>query len=148
MSQKDVRQVFVAQAEEKSVSEIDILKLMSSAEIDLGSITFVSGSNGINTLTSNDAIVLILHDDVADSEFLNAVAFAGAQKGVCNIVGVWAPEQSHTGIHPVAAKYATAQVPWDPELLKDELGSDCQNAFLTPEAEEADPNEVDPNECE
>lgn len=148
MSQSDQRRVFVAQAEGKSVPEIDILKLLSTAEIDLGAVQFVGGTGDLDGITSSDAVVMILHDDAGESALLDAAAFAGAQEGVCNIVGVWAPGQAQTGIHPAAAKYSTAQVPWDAEKVKGELGSDCENAFLTPTGEGADPNEVDPNECE
>jgi hypothetical protein len=148
MNQNDQRRVFVAQAEGKSVPEIDILKLLSSAEIDLSSVRFVENQSDLTGLTPNDAVVMILHDDVGESALLDAVAFEAAREGVCNIVGVWAPDQLETGIHPAAAKYSTAQVPWNPEKLKGELGSDCENAFLTPEGENADPNEVEPNECE
>ncbi len=148
MHQNDQRRVFVAQAEGKSVPEIDVLKLLSSAEIDLGAVKFVGGAGDLDGIMSSDAIVMILHDDAGDSALLDAVAFAGAKEGVCNIVGIWAPDQAQTGIHPAAAKYCTAQVPWDAEKVKGELGSDCENAFLTPAGEGADPNEIDPHECE
>ncbi|ANK80836.1 MAG: hypothetical protein TEF_08540 [Rhizobiales bacterium NRL2] len=148
MSQNDQRRVFVAQAEGKSLPEIDILKLLSSAEIDLGAVKFVGSAGDLESMTSNDALVIILHDDAGESALLDAAAFAGAQKGVCNIVGIWAPDQAQTGIHPAVAKFSTAQVPWDAEKVKGELGSDCENAFLTPAGENADPNEVEPNECE
>ncbi|MEO0400453.1 MAG: hypothetical protein AAF224_13645 [Pseudomonadota bacterium] len=148
MSQNDQRRVFVAQAEGKSVPEIDILKLLSTAEIDLGAVKFVGGAGDLDGLTSSDAVVMILHDDAGESALLDAAAFAAAQEGICNIVGVWAPGQAQTGIHPAAAKYSTAQVPWDADRVKGELGSDCENAFLTPTGKGADPNEVDPNECE
>lgn len=148
MSQHSPRRIFVAQAESKSLSEIDILKLLSSAEIDLGTTKFVGSTDGLHSMTSNDAIVMILHDESDGNALLEAAAFEGAQKGVCNIVGVWAPGQAQTGIHPAVAKYSTAQVPWDPERVKGELGSDCENVFLTPDGEDADPNEVEPNECE
>lgn len=148
MSQHDPRRVFVAQPEGKSLPEIDILKLLSSAEIDLGAVKFVGSAGDLKGMTSNDAVVMILHDDAGESALLDAAAFAGAQEGVCNIVGVWAPGQAQTGIHPAVAKYSTAQVPWDAGKVKGELGSDCENAFLTPAGENADPNEVEPNECE
>ncbi|WP_276912381.1 hypothetical protein [Hyphomonas atlantica] len=148
MSQKDQRRVFVAQAEGQWVPEIDILKLLSTAEIDLGAVKFVGDAGDLDDLTSSDAIVMILRDDAGESALLDAAAFAGAREGVCNIVGVWAPGQAQTGIHPAAAKYSTAQVPWEADKVKSELGSDCANAFLTPEGEDADPNEVEPNECD
>lgn len=148
MSQHNPRRVFVAQAESKSLSEIDILKLLSSAEIDLSTAKFVGSADELQSMTSNDAVMMILHDDADGSALLDAAAFAGAQNGVCNIVGVWAPDQAQTGIHPAVAKYSTAQVPWDATKVKGELGSDCENAFLTPDGKDADPNEVDPNECE
>lgn len=148
MSQNNPRRVFVAQAEDQFVSEIDILKLLSSAEIDLSAVKFVKEAGDVDDINGADAIILILHDGIGDSPLMEATAFAGAQEGVCNIVGVWAPDQSQTGIHPAAAKYGTAQVPWDAEMVKGELGSDCANAFLTPDGDDADPNEVDPNECE
>ena len=148
MDQNEQRRVFVAQAEGKSVPEIDVLKLLSAAEIDLGAVKFVGSKDDLGGMTSPDAIVMILHDDAGESALLDATGFAGAQAGVCNIVGLWAPGQEQTGIHPAAAKYSTAQVPWDAEKVKGELGSDCENAFLTPEGDEAEPNEVDPNECE
>jgi hypothetical protein len=148
MSQNIPRRVFVAQAEGTSLPEIDILRLLSRAEIDLGSVTFVENSTDLDGLTSTDAIVMILHDNPGTSTLLDSVAFAGAREGVCSVVALWAPGQSETGIHPSAAKYGTAQVPWDAEKLKDELGSDCEHVFLTPTGEDADPNEVDPNECE
>lgn len=148
MSQNNQRRVFVAQAEGELVSEIDILKLLSSAEIDLSAVTFVKDTSDLADITSSDAIVLVLHDNVTESALMGAAAFAGAQAGVCNIVGVWAEGQSQTGIHPAASKYSTAQVPWTVEKVKSELGSDCENAFLTPDGEDADPNEVEPNECE
>ncbi|GEM_PF-3318728 len=148
MSQNGQRRVFVAQAEGKPLSEIDILKLLSAAEIDLGTVKFVETVEDVESLSSIDAVVMILRDDSGESALLDAVAFASAREGVCNIVGVWAPNQSQTGIHPAVAKYSTAQIPWDPTRLKGELGSDCENAFLTPTGEHADPNEVEPNECE
>lgn len=148
MHQHEPRRVFVAQAEGKSLPEIDILRLLSSAEIDLGAVKFVRSTDDLESMTSNDAVVMVLHDDAGDSTLLDAAAFAGAKEGACNIVGVWAPDQAQTGIHPAAAKYSTAQVPWDAEKVKGELGSDCENSFLTPAGDDADPNEVDPNECE
>lgn len=148
MSQNDQRRVFVAQAENGKLTDTDILQVLSAAEIDLATVKIVTGADDLATMTERDAAVLILEDGNEVSNLLNETAFAAAQQGVCNIVGLWAPGQAQTGIHPAAARYSTAQIPWDPQKLKDELGSDCEHAFLTPDGEEADPNEVEPNECE
>ncbi|KPM21567.1 hypothetical protein AAJ72_14570 [Citromicrobium sp. RCC1885] len=148
MSQNDQRRVFVAQAENGKLTDTDILQVLSAAEIDLATVTIVTRATDLATITERDAAVLILEDGKEDSDLLRETAFSAAKAGVCNIVGLWAPGQTETGIHPAAAKYSTAQIPWDPKKLKDELGSDCEHAFLTPDGEEADPNEVEPNECE
>ena len=148
MSQNEQRRVFVTQAENGTLTDTDILQVLSAAEIDLATVRIVTGADDLSAMTERDAAVLILEDSNESSSLLNEAALAAAREGVCNIVGLWAPDQAQTGIHPAAAKYSTAQIPWDPEKLKDELGSDCEHAFLTPDGEEADPNEVEPNECE
>ncbi|MEI6486983.1 MAG: hypothetical protein WCO11_12070 [Sphingomonadales bacterium] len=148
MSADNHRRVFVAQAETGTQSDIDVLQVLSAAEIDLARVIIVKEVSNLASMTVHDAAVLILHDDQMDSSLLRDTAFAAAKAGACNIVGLWAPGQAQTGIHPAAAKYSTAQIPWDPARLKDELGSDCEHAFLTPDGEEADLNEVEPNECE
>lgn len=148
MSANNQRRVFVAQAESGTLTDTVILQVLSAAEIDLAQVKIVKEAGDLASMTARDAAVTILHDDQVDSSLLSEIAFAGAKAGACHIVGLWAPGQRQTGIHPAAAKYSTAQIPWDPARLKDELGSDCEHAFLTPDGEEADPNEVEPNECE
>lgn len=148
MNQSDERRVFVAQEESGTLTDTDILQILSASEIDLATVTIVSRKADLVSMTESDAAILILQDGHVGGELMSATAFTAAQQGLCNIVGLWAPGQAQTGIHPAAAKYSTAQIPWDPQQLKDELGSDCEHAFLTPDGEEADPNEVEPNECE
>lgn len=148
MSQDNQRRVFVVQAENGNVSDTDIFQLLSAAEIDLATVTIVGSGSDVAQISSNDALVLILQDSHVESATMAAAAFKAAHEGVCNIVGAWAPDQIQTGIHPAVAKFSTAQIPWDPERLKEELGSDCEHAFLTPNGDDADPNEVEPNECE
>ncbi|RED11761.1 hypothetical protein [Parasphingopyxis lamellibrachiae] len=148
MSQNEQRRVFVTQAENGALTDTDILQVLSAAEIDLSTVRIVNQADDLGAMTERDAVVLVLQDDQLRSNLMDETAFAAAKEGVCNIVGLWAPGQAQTGIHLAAAKYSTAQIPWDPKKLKDELGSDCEHAFLTPDGEEADPNEVEPNECE
>lgn len=148
MSEDIQRRVFVVQAETGTLTDTVVLQILSAAEIDLSRVKIVKEFSDLASITARDAAVIILHDDQANSPLLGETAFAAAKAGVCHIVGLWAPGQTQSGIHPAAAKYGTAQIPWDPARLKEELGSDCEHAFLTPDGEEADPNEVDPNECE
>lgn len=70
MSQNGQRRVFVAQAEGKPLSEIDILKLLSAAEIDLGTVKFVETVEDVESLSSIDAVVMILRDDSGKARFL------------------------------------------------------------------------------
>lgn len=148
MSADNERRVFVVQSEVGSLTDTAILQILSAAEIDLASVKIVKECGDLASITSRDAAVIILQDGQVDSALLGQTAFAAAKVGACHIVGVWAPDQAQTGIHPAAAKYSTAQIPWNPARLKHELGSDCEHAFLTPDGEEADPNEVEPNECD
>ena len=148
MSANNQRRVFVAQAETGTLTDTVVLQVLSAAEIDLARVKIVKEADDLASMTAHDAAVIIMHDDKVDSLLLDETAFAAAKVGACHIVGLWAPGQVQTGIHPAAAKYSTAQIPWDPARLKDELGSDCEHAFLTPDGEEADPNEMEPNECE
>ena len=148
MSQNDQRQVFVAQAESSEFSEIEVYQLLSAADIDLSTVQFVPSGDNVPVMSAKDALVTVLPTELIADESLEAIALQAAGAGVCTIVGVWPPGVSHGGIHPSAAKYHTAQIPWDSEQLESELGSDCANAFLTPDGDEADPNEVDPHECD
>lgn len=148
MSANNQRRVFVAQVETGSLTDTVVLQILSAAEIDLARVKVVKEAGDLASMTAHDSAVIILHDDKADCPLLGETAFAAARAGACQIVGLWAPGQAQTGIHPAAAKYSTAQIPWDPARLKDALGSDCEHAFLTPDGEEAELNEVEPNECE
>lgn len=147
MSQNDQRQVFVAQAESSELSEIEVYQLLSAAEIDLSTVQFLEPGANVPEMTSKDALVTILPTELIGDPTLEALALEATRAGICTIVGVWPPGVSHGGIHPAAAKHHTAQIPWDGDQLEGELGSDCANAFLTPDGEEADPNEVDAHEC-
>ena len=99
-------------------------------------------------LSPKDIVVTILPADPIVDPVLEALALEATRAGICAIVGVWPPGLSYDGIHPTVAKYHTAQIPWDPDQLEGELGSDCVNAFLKPDGEEAELNEVDPHECD
>jgi len=148
MNQNGPRRVYVAQPEGSPLSETDLLQVLSSAEIDLGTVRFVKTPADTSDIRANDALVLVLFDDQGADATQEAASLSAARAGSLNIVGLWAPGQTQTGIHPAVAKYATGQSHWDAAQLKGELGSDCENAFLTPTGDEADPNEVEPNECE
>lgn len=148
MSQNDRRHVFVAQAESSSLSEIDIYELLSSAEIDLSTVKFIEPGKGLPEPSANDALVTILPTELVADASLEALALQATSAGICSIVGVWPVGVAAEGIHPAASKYHTSQIPWHGEELEKELGSDCANAFLTPDGEEAKRNEVDPHECD
>lgn len=147
MDQKTKRKVHVILPEE-SVSEIDFLKVLSEAEIDLSTVDFITAEGLTQPINKEDAVLVVLLSDQTDSVEVQAVVNAAAQAGSQQIVGMWAPGQTETAIHPEISKFGTAQIPWDSEKLKNELGSDCANVFETPEGDPADPNEVDPNECD
>lgn len=148
MSQNANRRVFVALPSGCAVTEIDALQLLSEAEIDLSSVLFIGSAFDIAQITSVDALVVILSDGQVNDVTVASATLAAAQAGLCNIVGIWAPGQSDTGIHPSVLLFGTAQIPWDSRQLKNELGSDCENAFQTSDGRTADANEIDPNECE
>lgn len=148
MDQNTNRRVFVALPDGCAATEIDTLKLLSEAEIDLSSTQFVRNEADLDAMSSKDALVVVLMDNQPGDQGIETATLAAARSGLCNIVGVWAPGQVETGIHPSMLQYGTAQVPWEPERLKNELGSDCENAFQNADGETADANEIEPNECE
>lgn len=148
MDQKTKRRVYVALPEATDISEIDVLKLLSEAEIDLSSVQFVQTPEENLDITSGDALVFPLTDEQGADEKIAAAALAATRAGSCNIVGIWVPGQNDNGIHPSVLKFGTAQIPWAPEKLKNELGSDCANVFQNSDGEDADPNEIEPNVCE
>lgn len=148
MNQKTGRNVFVALPQGGALTEIDMLKLLSAAEIDLASVQFIRATSDAIAITANDALVISLSDHQAADASVEAAVLAAARAGSCHIVGVWAPGQSGTAIHADVLQYGTAQVPWSPDDLKHELGSDCANAFQTAEGDAAESNEIEPNECE
>jgi len=148
MNQSTGRRVFVALSEGGDLSEIDLLKLLSEAEIDLSSVRFVKPEDGELDVKETDALVVPLYEGKVHDDVVQAAVLAAARAGSCHIVGVWAPGQNASAIHPDLLKYGTAQIPWEPERLRNELGSDCENAFQTPDGDEAEGNEIDPNECE
>lgn len=148
MNQNANRRVFVALPSGSAVTEIDTLQLLSEAEVDLSSVQFIGSDVDIAKITSVDALVVVLTDGQTTDATVAAATLAAARVGLCNIVGVWAPGQSETGIHPSVLMFGTAQIPWDSGQLKQELGSDCANSFQTSEGKAADANEIDPNECE
>lgn len=148
MNQNTNRRVFVVLPNGCAVSEIDTLKLLSEAEIDLSSVRFIESDADVSQIMSSDALVVVLFDDQATDATTAAATLAAAQAGLCNIVGVWAPGQSETGIHPSVLQYGTAQIPWDSAQMEKELGSDCENAFQTADGKAAQANEIEPNECE
>lgn len=148
MSQNDHRHVFVAQAESSSFSEIDVYELLSAAEIDLSTVKFIKSGAGVPEMSANDALVTILPTELVPDAFLEALALEATRVGVCTIVGIWPNGVAAEGIHPATSKYHSSQIPWDADQLERELGSDCANTFLTPDGEEAKPNEVDPHDCD
>lgn len=148
MNQMAKRRVFVANRDEDSVSQIDILRLLSEAEIDLSSVCFIENSSDDISFETIDALVITLFDEQTSDAIVEAIVMAAARAGSCNIVGVWAPGQEETHIHPTIVKFGTAQIPWAANKLKNELGSDCANVFQTPTGDDAEPNEVEPHECE
>jgi hypothetical protein len=148
MSQNDHRHVFVAQAESSSLSEIEIYELLSAAEIDLSTVVFIKTGEDLPEVAAQDALVTILPTELVPDTSLEQLALQATAAGVCSIVGVWPVGVAAEGIHPAASKYHTSQIPWDGDALEKELGSDCANAFLTPDGEEAKRNEVDPHECD
>lgn len=148
MDQSTNRRVFVALPDGCAVTEIDTLKLLSEAEIDLSSTRFVRSESDLAAMSSKDALVVVLLDNQPGDQGIAMATLAAARAGICNIVGVWAPGQVEAGIHPSMLQFGTAQVPWEPERLKNELGSDCENAFQTADGETAEANEIEPNECE
>lgn len=148
MNQKPERQVLVVLPEASSPSEIEVLKLLSQAEIDLSSVRFVKDDSTNLTMAADDALVVVLVDRQIENSKVDAAILTAARAGSCHIVGVWAPNQTGTGIHPAAVKFTTAQIPWDPKKLRSELGSDCENAFETARGDVAEPNEIEPNECD
>ena len=148
MSQNEKRRVFVARSGDDGPSETEILKLLSQAEIDLATVRFENGELLDGGMSPDDALVVPLVDNMTDEPAIQKVVLAAARAGVCNIVGVWAQGQEGTAIHSAIVKYGTAQIPWDPSKLMNELGSDCENAFEASDGSDADPTEVEPNECE
>ncbi len=148
MDQKTQRRIIVPLPELAGITEIDMLKLLSEAEIDLSSVKFVETLEEDLGITSDDALVVPLIDQQVADPKIETVVLAATQAGSSYIVGVWAPGQTETGIHPSVLKFGTAQIPWAPEKLKNELGSDCANAFQNPDGEDAEPNEIEPNVCE
>ena len=146
---KDIkRKVYVSLPEKSGLTEIGLLKLLSESEIDLSSVQFIRGNNEEYSIQKDDALIIPLSSNSLTNEQTAEVVLAAAQAGSCNIVGIWVPDESQSMIHPMIEKFGTAQIPWDSEKLKDELGSDCANVFQTPEGDPADPKEIDPNECD
>ncbi|KCZ54674.1 hypothetical protein HY29_14080 [Hyphomonas beringensis] len=148
MDQNMKRRVYVVVPDGCTVTEIDALKLLSDAEIDLATVQFVKAEADFAEIASHDAVVIVLDRDHTSDATAEAAALAAAQVGVCAIVGVWAPGQESDGIHPLLLQFGTAQRPWDPGKLKNELGSDCEKAFQNPDGSTSEPNEIEPNECE
>ena len=148
MSQKEKRCVFVALPKSSPVSEIEMYKLLSEAEIDLSTVTFLVETDDTFDMGENDTLIVLLTDNEVRDPKVAAAALTAARAGSCNIIGVWAPGQSGKGIHPSALKFATAQIEWNAEKLKTEIGSDCAHAFETPDGKTADPSEIEPNECD
>ena len=62
MDQNTNRRVFVALPNGCAVTEIDRLKLLSEAEIDLSSTQFVRGDSDLAAMSSNGALVVVLVD--------------------------------------------------------------------------------------
>lgn len=148
MTKENKRKVLVSLPSGSGLTEIDMLKLLSESEIDLSSVQFIQSSDEGYDMQKDDALIVVLSkSDLAD-EKTDAAVISAAQSGSCHIVGIWAPEESQTNIHPMVEKYGTAQIPWDADKLKNELGSDCENVFQTPDGDKADPKEIDPNECD
>lgn len=148
MSEDGKRRVFVVPSVGGSPSEIELYKLLSKAEIDLSTIVFLHTVEDMPVIAAKDAVVFVLRDDTPSDPVADAATLAAARAGSCHIVGIWAPDQAEKGIHPAALKYATAQRPWDADKLRNELGSDCSHAFETADGDEAEPNGIEPNECE
>lgn len=148
MKQKTNRQIFVALSEKSDTSEIDVFKLLSEAEIDLSTVKFIHSTDDSISFAAADALIFALFDQETADPNVEAAALKAARAGICHIVGIWAPGQHKTSIHPLVLKYGTAQIPWDADQLKMELGSDCANAFQTPGGEPADEIEIEPHECE
>lgn len=148
MDQKTGRHVYVALPEASPPSDIEVLRLLSAAEIDLSSVRFIRSGATEQTMERADALVMVLTNSKLADVCLESASLAAARAGVCNIVGVWAPDQPGAGIHPSGLRFTTAQIPWDSNKLKTELGSDCEHAFQTPDGNAATPNEIEPHECE
>ena len=148
MNRKVERRVFVVLPEGSNLSEIDMLKLFSEAEIDLSSVHFIQAVDDDLGITENDALITPLFDEYPEDPRVEAAILEAARAGSCQIVGVWAPGQSETDIHPAVLQFGTAQIPWAADQLQNEFGSDCANAFQTPDGDNADPNEIEPHECD
>lgn len=148
MNQKGGRRVVVALQEGSDISEIDVLKLLSEAEIDLSSVHFMKDDDGAPSIAKDDALVVPLFDQQTADVKVEAAVLEAARAGSCQIVGVWAPGQQETAIHPAVLEFGTSQIPWAADQLQNELGSDCANAFQTPDGEEAERNGIEPHECE
>ncbi len=147
MKQTTNRKVFVALSEKSETSEIDVFKLLSEAEIDLSTVNFIHSNDDNTSFSAADALIFVLFDQETADSNVEAAALEAARAGICHIVGIWAPGQQKSSIHPLVLKYGTAQIPWDADQLKMELGSDCANAFQTPGGDPADEIEIEPHEC-
>lgn len=148
MTKDNKRKVFVSLPEESGLTEIGLLKLLSESEIDLSSVQFIQDDNEEYSIRKDDALIIPLSSKSLTDEQTTEAVLAAAQAGSCNIIGIWAPDESQSIIHPMIEKFGTAQIPWDSGKLKNELGSDCANVFQTPEGDPADPKEIEPNECD
>ena len=79
MSQKTERRVFVKLPQGSGISEIDTLKLLSKAEIDLSSVQFI-GDEGI-AMSSEDALVVLLVDEQSEDCLLYTSPSPRDQRG-------------------------------------------------------------------
>jgi len=68
MSQNEQRRVFVAQPENGSLTDTDILQVLSAVEIGLATVSIVKQSDEIGAMTEQDAVVLILQRPLQSEE--------------------------------------------------------------------------------
>lgn len=138
----------VVRGEESDVAEEDMTALLVEAGESEDDFEFVDPETDEDAVefSEYDCVIIPLEDATADDKRIERLVLKAAQ-AACSIIGVWAPGENDQTIHPAAAKYGAAQIPWDSKKLRDALDQKCPEAFESPEGDQSHPHKKRYNKC-
>lgn len=138
----------VIRADTTQVSEDDARALLIDAGESEDDIEFIRPEmdEDVVEFSEEDCVIIPLEKATADDERVERLVLKAAQ-AACSIIGVWARGEDSETIHPAVAKYGKAQVPWDPEKLKEVLHAKCPPPYQTPAGEPSKGHESKPHQC-